>query len=346
MIKLHKLKNSNYNLWDDFVTNHYPSLYALKTKWKSFIEETFTYKSNYFYFTKDKEIVGILPLFKITSILCGNRFVSVPFTDCGGFYFSKNLSTTEKNEAFDLIKNLKLSLPFDFRGTDKDSCAFLENTQDFKCYSPYLQMEIDLTKTISEIENNFNQNIKRNIKAGSDISIEKTENIDDNSYLLYLKEMKKFGSPPLKMSFFKNQKIHLKENLLVFSAFYKEQLVGTLTCISAGSTLYADIIMSDEKYQKLHPKHKLYEHAIQYAKAHDFKNFNFSRTRKNTGVYEHKRRWGAKEKSIYRTYSQSAKKIIVDEKSIKVKITSLLFKNIPLAILKTSGPILRKHLGQ
>lgn len=346
MIKVHKLETSNYTLWDDFVNNHFCQLYALKTSWKNFIEDAFSYKASYYYFTKEEKIIGVFPLYHIKSLICGSRFVSVPFSDCGGIYFDKTISAEEKKEAWNLIKDLNISRPFDFRGIDQNSCSFFEKDKEFTTYSPYVQMEIDLTKSLADIENNFSNNIKRNIKASQQIDVKKTETIDEKLYEFYLKEMKKFGSPPLKFSFFTKQKHYLKEALIIFTAFHNTQTVGGLTCIAAGNTLYADIIISDDKHNDLHPKHRLYEHALKYAKDNNFKTLNLSRTRKNTGVYEHKRRWGAEEKSIYCACSRNAIHLAVDEKSKKVKFVSLIFKFTPKLILQTAGPLLRKHLGQ
>lgn len=346
MLEIKKLKEENFADWNDFIKNHFASLYGLKTSWKIFLEETFNYNACYFYFLEDKNIIGILPLFEIKSRLVGRKFVSVPFCDCGGIYFAKDVSDEKKLQAWNLAENSTKKLPFDFRGVAKTSTTFLEQNKDFKTYAPYVQMQIDLTKSLQEIEKNFSDNIIRNLKDTDEISVKISDIFDNNLYDFYVKEMKKFGSPPLNFSFFTNQKKYLKENLLIFTAFYKDCTIGALTCISAGDTLYADLIMSDDKLAKKHPKHKLYYSALKYAKTNNFKIFNLSRTRKNSGVYEHKRRWGANEKHIYCMQSPSGKDLFIDADNKKAKIVSAIFKLLPSLILKKIGPILRKHLAK
>lgn len=346
MLEIQKLTENNFSKWDDFVQNHYPSLYALKTNWKIFLEKTFTYESLYFYFAYKNIVIGILPVFKIKSKICGNRYVSIPFSDIGGIYFSPEISDDKKQKCWDMIKELNMKLPFDFRGTNKSSTLFLTKNEDFVSFSPYVQMQILLNKEFSEIENNFSANIKRNLKTSDDITIKETNIFNKNLYKIYLKEMQKFGSPPLKFSFFKNQKTYLKENLIIFSAFRNSKQIGALTCISAGDTLYADLIMSDDKTSSKHPKHKLYLNALKYAKENNFKAFNLSRTRRESGVYEHKRRWGAKEKAIYCMHNHPSKNLFIDADNKKAKVISMILKHCPLKLLEIIGPILRNHLAK
>lgn len=340
------MEENHFDQWDNFVNENFPHIYALKISWKNFIESTFAYKPHYYLFYKAETIIGIFSFFEIKSKLCRNRFVSIPFSDHGGVYFKKEIPEDDKKQAWETIENLNFPLPFDFRGVDKTSCHFLKEYRNFNIYSPYIQMQIDLTKSLSEIEKDFSSNIKRNIKTGENFLIKNTQFFDKKIYTIYLKEMKRFGSPPLPYLFFKNQKKYLDEKLKIFTIYHKDNTVGALTCICAGDTLYADIIMSDEKHKEIYPKHKLYWHAIKYAMNNNFKFFNLSRTRKNTGVYEHKRRWGAKPLPVYCMHSENANYLFIDANDAKAKILSKILKYFPLSILKTIGAFLRKHLAK
>lgn len=346
MIEIVQLEENHFAQWDNFASENFPHIYALKISWKKFIESTFPYKPHYYFFKKAEIIIGIFSFFEIKSKLCSNRFVSIPFSDNGGLYFKNEISEEDKQKAWNLIENLKLDLPFDFRGVDETSCNFLKEYRNFKIYSPYVQMRIDLTKSIEEIKNNFSSNINRNIKTYENFLIKESDFFNKNIYTLYIKEMKKFGSPPLPYVFFKNLQKQLDDNFKIFTIYHKSNIVGALSCICTGDTLYADLIMSDEKYKNLHLKHKLYFHALHYAKDNNFIFFNLSRTRKNTGVYEHKRRWGAKPLPVYCMHSENANHLFIDAKDLKAKILSKFLKYFPLLLLTTIGSFLRKNLAK
>ena len=92
MLNIRLYDKNDLNAWNSYVMNHPQGTVFHLIQWKNVIEKTFGHKACYL-IAEDNSInvsngktstVGILPLFKINSILFGNYFVSVPFAETGG----------------------------------------------------------------------------------------------------------------------------------------------------------------------------------------------------------------------------------------------------------------------
>jgi hypothetical protein len=160
--------------------------------------------------------------------------------------------------------------------------------------------------------------------------------------------MKKFGSPPLPFSFWEKLWDELKASpkVLIFSASYHNKIIGAITLISYKQTLYADLIMSEAKYNHLFPKQHLYLASLKYAwQNKQYKYYDFNRTRKNSGVLEHKQKWGGIIEEIF-YFCQNGQNYFFDPEQKRFSLLRKTLKHTPLYLLRTLGKTLRKQTGK
>ena len=70
--------------WPEFLDSN-DHLVFHRPEWKKFVEETFKIEMKYFAIEEDNKIQFIFPVGIIKSGLFGNRLISVPYIEYGGF---------------------------------------------------------------------------------------------------------------------------------------------------------------------------------------------------------------------------------------------------------------------
>ncbi|MFH1397325.1 MAG: GNAT family N-acetyltransferase [Candidatus Omnitrophota bacterium] len=363
MFKIELLKKNAEPEWDNFVNDCVVKEYGFSLKFRDVIKEVFRYETIYYFIRNGRGIIGVLPLFLVRSKIFSNRLVSIPFTDTGGFYFKERIQDDLKVAIYkSVIERLSIdlrlysdrALPIEIRNPHPASNEFLIKNCGFVKISPYVRFKIRLDTTWQQIENSFSRNIKRCLEKGKgklkiDICSDKNQLID--IYKIYLKDTKRLGSPPLPLRFFEEMwdKFQAIGNFIIFTGSYKNKVVAAETLISFKNTIYADLIMSDAKYNYIFPKIQLYFASLNYAyNSNKYMSYDFSRTRRLSGVFEHKRKWGGEIEEIeyfYQNYSQ-VKDCFLDHSQSRFSYISKIIKFTPLSILRIAGRSIRKQLGK
>ena len=363
MIKIELIGKSNEFEWENFVDAYISKEYGFTLKWRNILREVFGYDALYYLIREDAKVIGILPTFIVKSKIFKDRLISIPFTDMGGFCFIPLVKDDTKLETFYKIeKRLKSDskllskefLPFEIRGPSYESNNFLLRYGHFIKISPYVKFIIRLDTPWENIENAFGRNIRRNLaksKGKLELCICKDIKLLLGVYDIYLREMRRLGSPPLPMMFFEKlwYEFGLEGNFIIFTASYKNKIIGAISLIAYKDTIYADLIMSVAKYNCLFPKYHLYLTSLKYAwNSKRFTYYDFNRTRRQSGVFEHKRRWGAKIEKIYYFYhnDQRGNNYFLDPSQKRFLLMSKFIRHCPLNILRISGKFLRKQVGK
>ena len=90
---IERLYNKNKNLWEVFVQENKDAKVQHTLEWKESVEKSYKNCVPYYYLKLEKnEVVAVFPFFLVKSKFFGNRLISQPFLDNGGFIgdFDKN----------------------------------------------------------------------------------------------------------------------------------------------------------------------------------------------------------------------------------------------------------------
>ena len=354
---------ANTSIWNEFVAEAEDIEFFFTLEWKNIIEKAFNLKPFYYLIRENGEIVAIVPFFLIVSSVFGNRLISLPFTDYGGVYFKRKVDVSSQNsiikflleEISIVVKHFRIGY-IEIRGCWYEEYALGR----INCFSksPYVRFSLNLNRSFNGIISKFSKSIRRVIKKNQDrMENEKVkifrcqEKKDLNKiYSIYLRDMRRFGSPPLPRSYFEAEwDILKKKNMLeIFTAYYKDTIIGSISLLIFKKKIYAELIMSNTMFDWLCPKIILLYETIKWAQHNGFYSYDFGRTRRDTGVYEHKKRWGGEESNInysFIVYNQKCDTRL-DFAQSKFSMSRKLIKNLPLCFLETIGPIIRKNIGK
>ena len=103
MIKVIKMNKNDKMILKKLLSKSEESRIQHSWEWINSIEKTYdNCKLKYYFVLEDEEIIGGIPFIFTKSKLFGNKLISMPFVDNGGF-----IGTLKKEEISNLIENVK-----------------------------------------------------------------------------------------------------------------------------------------------------------------------------------------------------------------------------------------------
>ena len=84
IVRIKLLSSGDEHAWDRYVTQHPDATVYHRVAWKSIIENSMGYPGSYLMAYDNDIVVGIYPLFIISTRLFGTMGVSLPFVNYGG----------------------------------------------------------------------------------------------------------------------------------------------------------------------------------------------------------------------------------------------------------------------
>ncbi|MCQ1535239.1 FemAB family PEP-CTERM system-associated protein [Methanosarcina sp. KYL-1] len=327
--------------WEDFVTRNDSTTFYHQIGWKKVIQETYDHEP-YYLFAEDDEgdIVGILPLFYMTSIFFGRRLVSVPFAPYGGVCAVDELIGKALNdEAIDIGNKLGVDY-CEFRSFKNNNHGNLIFTRN---YSTFL---LDVSGGHDQIWNKMNRNVRNRIRKGkkSDLKHEVDSSLDGVSkfYEIYSWSMKRLGTPIHDQEFFKSILKHFPDKTLITRANLGDLPIAAFYLLTFKDVLITAWGASLPDFLNYAPNDFMYWNCVEYASENNMLWVDFGRSLVNSGNHVFKSRWGCTEFPLNYCYYPPTKipKPPQDEYRKHAKIWSRL----PLTWTTRIGPNIRREV--
>ena len=356
-MQIEVLNKINQTLWNDFLVNSKKSDVFFTLEFRELIRRVFGYEDLYYLIKNNGRIIGVAPFFLVKSSIFGDRIISLPFCDSGGICFADNTSINDQQIASEVflkdlsaLCNLKQVSFAEIRGQR----LFNQDSDSRLCYKQtYVNFILSLKRdSWAQVAGGFSRNIKRILKHNvSGLAIDECKTTEDIAliYNIYVENLRKLGSPSLALSFFEKQwEIFAPGKYRIFIARYKGRVVGAITLLIYKNKVLAQHLFSVEDVPDLAVKIRLYYFSIKWAFDQKMDIYNFCRTRKNSGVFMHKKKWGASEETITYTYllTKARKVLEIDYNNKRFNAPKIVIRHLPLFLLKKIGPFIRKQAGK
>lgn len=357
-MRIEELNSFNEKDWTCFLEGKDSSTIFFTLEWKKFIEEVFHLKPLYYLFKAMNQTLAVFPSFLIKSIIFGNRIISLPFSDYGGVYFSQNLDAEKRSNIINLLllelEKLVVEYRVDYielRGQSYKGVEIPAN--NFQLKFPYVRFKLELGNSLDEVYSQFSHSIKYWLRrtAGSIKVCRSSERSDiEKVYDIYARDIKKFGSPPLpKQYLYRQWDIFKPQGMFeLFLAYKGRGIIGAETFLIYNRKVHGELVISDKEMVRFYPKGNLFFESIKWAHGKEYSLYDFGRTRRNTGVYEHKRRWTSKKEDIpyiFFIYNDKSD-LSLDAAQKKFVLAQKFLRLMPVSMLKAIGPFLRVNLGK
>ena len=308
-------------------------------KWIEIIQDAYGFKPLYFFIEKGNKIVSILPAFHVKG-LCGlkNELVSLPHIEAAGIlnsvYLDAYLDFISSEKDFKLLKLYQFEKKLDsFPANNINSVFFLDIPQDR-----------------DELIRLFKKKGKCSFKKITNPEIEIISHISKETIVIFLNllkmRMKEFGTPWHKEVFYWKLFDVFRENLFLLIAKKNGIPVGASVAVKYGNTCYSLYHVIPKEFQKLGVSLTLYYYLMEKVQSCRIKKFCFGRSRKGTGPYRFKKRFGAKEYPVYLYLFKKKGNVFIPETmefvSEKYKWATVFIKNSPMPLLNYLSGSLRK----
>lgn len=338
-ITLLEHKESEWNAYVD--KSQSASLYH-RAEWRDIINKTYGHESFYFVARDiNKNIVGILPLIRLSSHLFGNFLVSMPYCMHGGA-----VADHPSIEAM-LIQQANLHAS----SLNIDHVEYRDNTprKELPVRLDKVNMILPLPDTNTKLWMGYTSKLRAQIKRSqreNPIMRFGGKEFLDSFHVVYTHNMRDLGSPPHSKKFFLNILNFFPNNSWIIVLYLNNQPVAGGFLIGYGNTLDIPFASTIRQANPLSINMFLYSEVLKFAVQSGFKYFNFGRSTKDTGTYRFKQQWGAQPDQQYWHYGlmKKGKVPLLSPANPKYSMMINMWKRMPVNLTKWLGPRIVKNI--
>jgi len=359
MEKIVRLNEENNKLWNEFVNKNKNSRFYHSLKFKETIEKTYKNCKAEYYLLINNNVKAIFPFFIVKSKLMGNRLISLPFIDNGGF-----LGEYKKEDTKTLIEELKKI--DDLKYIEIRLNSFMENFENDKKILLKLGFNEEKSKNqiILELRNKdvlwecFDRITRKGIKKAekSKLKIREIKNEEEIKmfYKLYLKNMKNFGAPQHSYKYFSNLFRFLKKEFKGLNCYKDKKLIASLIVLFSKNHIHAAYNSSDNRYLIYQPNDLLHWEIIKWAYKNNIKYFDMGQCEANAekgthaeGIYRFKKKWLGEvyQRDYFYYYFDEKDEKKTEKDKDRLKRFRNIWKRLPSLIIKIIGPKIASQLG-
>ena len=337
------------SVWNKFISEIPESTFFHQYEWLNVIHETYGFPIHRLVIKKDGELLGVIGLC-ISKGLFGTRIVSIPFSDYGGLCIKKeavkysveiiseiNLMANNLGARYILMKSSPVIA----------NKYFLKS--GFKNITDHYAFIVKLDKTFEKIYNSFDKNTRYDIRRAENrykLLIKET-NIDNfipSFYELYLKNVKRLGSPPHHIKYFENMLDKFRNSIKVFFCEYNDKEIGGLLLLTYRKTVHAYTIGYTSQGRKWGASYLLHRDAIKWSSENNYNYYDIGPAKKNSGAYMHKKGFVTNpilKNIIVKDYSGKG---YLTPENWKYKLFSNFLRKCPEYLFKKIGLPIKKQL--
>lgn len=352
MVEVLKVDEKSKKEWNKFV-NKRNSRFQHLIGFKKVLEKSYNSCEGEYYYLKDskKKVKIIFPFIFLKSKLFGNRSISLPFLDVGGFLGNYDIKILK--QIIKKLKGEKIEIRLNASMKDFDKEKKMLKKEGFGEVGGRQQFIIKLTSE-EDMWKRFHKHTRNDIRKAmkSGLKIIEINNFLEikRFYSLYLREMKKFGTPQHSQKFFSNLFGEMAENIIGFNCYKNKLLIGSIIIFYHNKRGYISFNVSNVKYRNFRPNDFLYWETIKWALNDNMRELDMGQVESDApedsrakGLYKFKQKWlGKLYDRVY--FVHPVQKEDNFEKN-KLKKLRKIWSKLPLFIVKIIGPKICSELG-
>ncbi len=327
--------------WDRFVDQCPQSTFFHRAGWQQVIEQAFGHKTHYLLAQRGSDILGILPLARVTHFYFGDTLSSLPFGVYGGIASIDDEATRRLDLA---AQDLAHAL-----GVDQ-----LEYRQRQSLHADWPRKDLYVTFR-KEIDPDPDANMKaiprkQRAMVRSGIKNGLVSEIDagvDRFYRVFADNMRRHGTPVFSKKYFRILKEVFGEDCEVLSVLKDGRVVSSVMTFYfkdemlpyyAGYLVSArDLAANDFKYWEL----------MRRGCQRGGRVFDYGRSKIGTGPYGFKKNWGFEPQPLHYEYHLVKATHVPDQNPLNPKYQLFIkaWRHLPMPLTKIIGPSLVKFLA-
>ncbi len=334
--RIERLRSEMEMAWDEYVNRHLEASVFHLLGWKRVVERSFGHRPFYLIARRGGKIVGVLPLFLVRGLLCSRQLVSLPFAIRGGVLAddSRVAAALLERARSDAVE---LRVAFVEMRSERAAFEQLETLARFVTFRA--DLTLDEAELLRRMEKKRRQMMNYARRAGYEGRFVGPEELQ-LFYRLFCQSMRSHGTPVYPLRFLGEILAQYPQQAKLYFAYQGgKPLAGVLTFLFRGEVMpfYAG---TDRFRRPRGLDDFLYWSLMRWGRQQGFKSFDFGRSRKGTGAYKFKARWGMQEVPLgyQRLPLRSAPRSDLSPESPRLKPLIRVWRRMPLWVTRLLGP--------
>jgi FemAB-related protein (PEP-CTERM system-associated) len=342
-VTVETLRDHREGEWDRYVRSAPGATFFHQLGWRWLVERTFGHRAHYLTALRDGRIAGVLPLFELKSLLFGHALVSIPFAIGGGLVADDD--AVEKSllgAAKDLARELRVDYLELRSETPLDDPELLTKNLYVTFRADLAQGEEALLK---KMERKRRQMMNYVAKAPFEHRIAGLEELP-LFYRLFCESMRHHGTPVYPKLFLREILDRHPAHSNLFFVHHEGKPVAAVL-----NLLFRDVVMpfyagADRAEKPRGVDEYLYLSIMRWGRENGFRTFDFGRSKRETGAYKFKAKWGMDEVPLgYQYYLVKAKGLPnVSPANPKYQRAIRIWQKLPLPVTRLLGPSIVKRV--
>ena len=331
--------------WDSYVKAHSRGSIFHLAAWQRLIRSTFGHLPMHLaaFETGTGAIKGVLPLFMVQSRIFGKMLVSTPQAAYGGA-----LANSEPVSEELICRAQKIAREENVRFLELRNFENSSSDPSFTTKDLYVTFRQELfgdsDRNFTSIPRKTRAEAREGIKNGLEFKVDAI-GVDD-FYRVYSRSVRDLGTPVFTKRLFAGGFKEFGNECKIFSVHLKDQLVSAVWTL-----FYKDEVIpyyggSIREYNRLGVNNFMYWMLIKYGCENGYRIYDFGRSKKGTGSFDFKKRWGMTMSDLPYQYHLVRARSLPDTSPLnpKFSLSIRLWRKLPLPIANILGPFISRHL--
>jgi len=322
--------------WDRYVRASPEATFFHQLGWRWLVERTFGHKAHYRVALRGDRIAGVLPMFEMKSLLFGHSLVSIPFAIGGG------IVADDPAAAAALLTDAKAlaeRLGVDYLELRSEHAV----SDDLLTKDLYVTFRTDLTAgedaLLKKMERKRRQMMSYVSKAPFEHRVSGLEELP-LFYRLFSESMRHHGTPVYPRLFLHEILDRFPGETHLFFVYHEGKPVAAVL-----NLFFRDVVMpfyagADRTARPRGVDDYLYLSIMRWGRENGFHTFDFGRSKRGTGAYKFKSRWGMDEVPMAYQYHLVKARSLPNISPVNPKYQALIkvWQRLPLPVTRLLGP--------
>lgn len=329
--------------WDAFVDQHPLGTFFHRSGWRRVVQEVFGHKPCDLVVERGREWLGALPLCEVRSMFTGHNLVSVPYAVYGGV-----LASTESDQQLLLDEAEKLARE---RKAGYVELRHLEARPGERPQSDlYVTFRCDLPDDPEKVLPSIPKKARAEVRRARDrfeLQCKTTRDLDP-LYRLFCENKRRLGSPSLPRRWFHGLLEEFGPEAVIHQVDDPsgEPLAAVMSFLH-GDTVFAYYSGSKTGVNKTGVNDFIYCKIMEWGVENGFKQFDFGRSRRESGPARFKKNMGFEAERLHYDYLLIADGAKIPEfhpSNPKLALPRRMWSRMPQALARGLGGKLSRHL--
>jgi hypothetical protein len=341
--------------WDTFVSAHPGGRAPHLTGFKRAVEETYGFRPFYRAYVRNGILRAVFPGFFHSSRLLGRKIISQPFNEYGGLLFAADAGPDERRRLLDEFERMALEVLrlTRFGHLEMRHPAEAPSSDPHFRVLPLFRRAVRTLAAPDLLWAELASKDRNIIKKARDFGLTFVEDsgpeaIRTRFYPLYLRTMKRLGTPPHPLAFFLRLSRYLTPNMKVFFVFAGRTPVAALVAWAVGRTVHVTDMCSDDAAFFLKPNDFGVWEFLRWSYDRGFEVFDFGPVR-HRGQEIFKKKWNMdlpEYRYVYLSLKPGRpKNPYTGQEGISAIAPALWRMLVPVGVGRVFGKYLRREVG-